>query len=97
MGFLLKERNCINCSEILYEKYLLKEYPHEFHVYLCPNCGHENDWWIVHGYDEITEGQLESIVRAFSFDSFLQGKEIMYHQAVQHKCAVPSLAYLVID
>lgn len=73
---------CNSCNEKLTEECNLNNYPDEFSVYLCPGCGHENEWWILHEFDKRTS--LEGIVRALFLDSFLQGKEIMYDQVVQH-------------
>jgi hypothetical protein len=82
--FYMKEINCIICNEKLSEKCKLNCYPEEFSVYLCSGCGHENEWWILSGFDKDTKGELEPIIRALFLDSFLQGKEIMYPQVVQH-------------
>ncbi len=51
-------------------------------AHLCPECGHENDWWILYNFDK---GETrESIIRALFLDSFIQGKEIVYDQVRRH-------------
>ncbi|MFZ2410164.1 MAG: hypothetical protein WAW23_01195 [Candidatus Methanoperedens sp.] len=77
----MEEIYCNSCKEKLTEGCKLSNYPDEFSVYLCPGCGHENEWWILYGFDKGTN--LESIIRALFLDSFLKGKEIMYDQFIQ--------------
>lgn len=78
----MKEIYCISCNEKLHEECKVDNYPHEFSVYLCRGCGHDNEWWILYDFDKGTN--LECIIRALFLNSFLQGKEIMYDQVVQH-------------
>ena len=76
------EKNCSNCNEKITDHHKIDDYPDEFSVYLCPECGQENDWWILYGFDKGTN--RESIIRALFLDSFLQRKEIIYDQSIQH-------------
>lgn len=76
------EKQCINCGEKINDKCELDKYPHEFSVYLCPECGYENDWWMLYNFGKNTN--RESIIRALFLDSFLQRKEINYDQVIHH-------------
>ena len=42
---------CIKCGLKLLEDNKIKNYPSIFLVYLCPQCGNENDWWTL-GFDK---------------------------------------------
>lgn len=73
---------CIKCNEIILEKNKLNNYPSTFSTYLCPQCGHENEWWILIGFDK--DIKIESIVRALSFDAYLNGNEMIFDQIIQY-------------
>jgi len=71
---------CIKCGSKLLDDNKIKNYPSIFLVYLCPQCGNENDWWML-GFDKIKN--LESIIRAQFLDSYLYKEEINYNQIIQ--------------
>lgn len=92
------EKQCINCGEKINDKCKLDKFPPEFSVYLCPECGYENDWWMLYKSDKNTN--RESIIRALFLDSFLQRKEINYDQVIHHfkeKCKNENLLDNVIQ
>ena len=74
------EMICLKCSSKLFDNNKIEDYPNEFSVYLCPQCGNENDWWML-GKGKRTN--LESIIRAQFLDSYLYNQEINYDQIIQ--------------
>ena len=80
---------CLECSNSLEEKHILKENPitmekypsNSFLVYQCPNCGHLNDAWMIN-YNEKSISR-ESIIRTIFFESYYNQSEIDYEDAIR--------------
>ncbi|MCK4798047.1 MAG: hypothetical protein KAT05_11730 [Spirochaetes bacterium] len=77
-----KKDVCIKCNGIILEKNKLNNYPSEFSTYLCPQCGFENEWWILKHFDK--GFNRKSIVRALSFEAYLNGNEMVFDQIIQY-------------
>lgn len=72
---------CIKCNSKLFDDNVIDKYPDIFSVYLCPQCGNENDRWILFGFGK--RPNLESIIRAQFLDSYLHNQEMNYNQIIQ--------------
>jgi len=81
---------CLECSNSLKDKHILKENPitmekyplNSFLVYKCPNCGHLNDSWMIN-YNKKSISR-ESIIRTIFFESYYNQCEIDYEDAIRY-------------
>ena len=81
---------CLECSNSLEEKHILKENPetrekyprNSFLVYQCPNCGHLNDAWMINYNEKLIS--RESIIRTIFFESYYNQNGIDYEDAIRY-------------
>lgn len=77
----IDKKQCINCGLEIDDKCKIDRYPDEFLVYLCPDCGYENDWWITYNFGENII--RESMIHALFFESYYKNKDLKYDKAIE--------------